>query len=75
MINYSYLSPRAGQWIGYWLIVVAAFVGAMTVIGGVTRLTESGLSMVEWRPLVGLLPPWTVSEWLRVVDLYRQTPV
>jgi cytochrome c oxidase assembly protein subunit 15 len=74
MNNYSYLSPRARQWIGYWLLVVAAFVGAMTVIGGVTRLTESGLSMVEWRPLVGLLPPWTESEWLRVFDLYRQTP-
>ncbi len=74
MTSYPNLSPQARHWIGYWLLVVAGFVGAMTVIGGVTRLTESGLSMVEWRPLIGLFPPWTDTEWLRVFDLYRQTP-
>ncbi len=51
-----HLSPHARA-VGLWLLVVAAMVGAMTVIGGVTRLTESGLSMVEWRPLIGALPP------------------
>ncbi|NBC22952.1 MAG: heme A synthase, partial [Gammaproteobacteria bacterium] len=44
------------------------------VIGAITRLTESGLSMVEWRPLIGTLPPLTEAEWQRVFDLYRETP-
>ena len=47
---------------------------AMAVIGAVTRLTESGLSMVEWKPLIGALPPLSHKEWLRVFDLYQQTP-
>ncbi|MCZ6603976.1 MAG: COX15/CtaA family protein [Alphaproteobacteria bacterium] len=57
-----------------WLFVCAAAVFAMVVIGGITRLTESGLSMVEWRPLYGFLPPLTLPEWERVFALYRQTP-
>lgn len=47
---------------------------AMAVIGAITRLTESGLSMAEWRPLIGALPPLSQAEWDRVFDLYRQTP-
>jgi cytochrome c oxidase assembly protein subunit 15 len=47
---------------------------AMVVIGGATRLTESGLSMAEWRPLIGILPPLSDAEWQRVFDIYRQTP-
>jgi cytochrome c oxidase assembly protein subunit 15 len=46
----------------------------MAIIGAITRLTESGLSMVEWRPLVGAIPPLSGAEWQRVFDLYRQTP-
>lgn len=46
---------------------------AMMLIGAVTRLTESGLSMVEWRPLIGWIPPISDAEWQRVFDLYRQT--
>lgn len=57
-----------------WLYVSAFFVFAMAVIGAITRLTESGLSMVEWRPLIGALPPLNESEWVRVFDLYKQTP-
>lgn len=60
--------------IGLWLFGCAAMVFAMVVIGGATRLTESGLSMVEWRPLIGFLPPFGETEWQRVFDLYRQTP-
>lgn len=56
-----------------WLLLCGAMVAAMVVIGGVTRLTESGLSMTEWRPLIGALPPLTDAEWQRVFDLYRQT--
>ncbi len=57
-----------------WLWVSAFMVFAMAVIGAITRLTESGLSMVEWRPLIGALPPMTETEWQRVFDLYRQSP-
>ena len=60
--------------IAYWLLFSAAMVFAMTVIGAITRLTESGLSMVEWRPLIGTIPPLSEAEWLRVFDLYRDTP-
>lgn len=47
---------------------------AMIVIGGITRLTESGLSIAEWRPLTGALPPMSATEWARLFDLYRQIP-
>ncbi|MEC7243836.1 MAG: COX15/CtaA family protein, partial [Pseudomonadota bacterium] len=49
-----------------WLVFMAVMVGLMVVIGGITRLTESGLSMVEWRPLIGALPPLGEAEWQRV---------
>ncbi|MBT6139484.1 MAG: heme A synthase [Rhodospirillaceae bacterium] len=57
-----------------WLLFMSAMVFAMIVIGGITRLTESGLSMVEWRPLIGFWPPTNDAEWARVFELYKQTP-
>ena len=68
--------PRAdsSRAIAYWLLACAAMVFAMAVIGAITRLTGSGLSMVEWRPLIGALPPLSEAEWQRVFDLYRETP-
>ncbi|MEQ9139025.1 MAG: COX15/CtaA family protein [Thalassobaculum sp.] len=65
---------RARPQVAAWLLATAAMVAAMVVIGGITRLTESGLSMVEWRPLMGWIPPLTEAEWERVFALYRQTP-
>ena len=56
-----------------WLIVCCGMVVAMMLIGAITRLTESGLSMVEWRPLIGAFPPISEAEWWRVFDLYRNT--
>ncbi len=60
--------------IAVWLLLCAGMVFAMAVIGAITRLTESGLSMVEWKPLIGILPPLSEAEWNRVFDLYRETP-
>lgn len=57
-----------------WLFFTAFMVFAMAVIGAITRLTESGLSMVEWKPLIGAIPPLSEAEWMRVFDLYKQTP-
>ena len=59
--------------VAVWLYLCAGFVFVMAVIGAITRLTESGLSMVEWRPLIGALPPLNEAEWHRVFDLYKQT--
>src|SRR5690606_29516110 len=56
-----------------WLYACCAAIFLMVVIGGVTRLTESGLSIAEWSPLIGTLPPLTQAEWDRVFELYRQT--
>jgi cytochrome c oxidase assembly protein subunit 15 len=52
----------------------AALVFAMVVVGGVTRLTHSGLSIVEWQPIVGTIPPLTEAEWLATFEKYKQTP-
>ena len=56
-----------------WLLAVAAFVFLMVVVGGVTRLTESGLSITEWKPVSGALPPLTHAQWERAFDLYKGT--
>jgi cytochrome c oxidase assembly protein subunit 15 len=56
------------------LLLIAGLVFAMVVIGGITRLTESGLSITQWKPVSGAIPPLTHSDWLRAFDLYKQTP-
>lgn len=56
------------------LFLVAAMVFAMVVVGGITRLTESGLSITEWKPVTGAIPPLTQDAWLRAFDLYKQIP-
>jgi len=57
-----------------WLLLVAALIFAMVLLGGVTRLTESGLSMADWRPVTGWLPPMSEQGWQAEFDKYRQTP-
>ncbi len=56
------------------LFIVAAMVFAMVVVGGITRLTESGLSITEWQPLSGAIPPLTKADWQHAFDLYKATP-
>ncbi len=60
--------------IAMWLLGVAAMVFIMVIIGGLTRLTESGLSIVDWRPVTGWLPPLNEEEWLATFQAYRATP-
>lgn len=57
-----------------WLLACCALIFAMVVVGGVTRLTHSGLSMVEWQPLIGTLPPLNQMQWDEVFHKYQQTP-
>ncbi len=65
---------KNSRFISNWLFATAFSVFTMVVIGAITRLTESGLSMVEWKPLIGALPPMNDAEWSRVFELYKQTP-
>ena len=57
-----------------WLLVCCALVFVMVVLGGVTRLTGSGLSMVDWRPVTGILPPLSDEAWQRTFEMYQATP-
>jgi cytochrome c oxidase assembly protein subunit 15 len=57
-----------------WLFLCCALVFAIIVVGGVTRLTHSGLSITEWQPIVGTLPPLTDEQWQQAFEKYRQTP-
>ncbi len=57
-----------------WLFSICALIFLMVVVGGVTRLTESGLSMVSWKPVTGVIPPLTEEAWQAEFDAYRQYP-
>jgi heme a synthase len=57
-----------------WLWVVAALVFLMVIVGGATRLTESGLSIVEWKPVTGIIPPLTAAEWVQAFEDYKRIP-
>jgi cytochrome c oxidase assembly protein subunit 15 len=65
---------RAPQAVAIWLLVCCALVFAIVVVGGVTRLTHSGLSITEWQPIVGALPPLSAAEWDEVFVKYQATP-
>ena len=58
--------------LGYWL--VAALVFTMVVVGGATRLTESGLSITEWQPILGAIPPLSEADWHAAFEKYKATP-
>lgn len=58
----------------WWLIGVAALIALMVLVGGATRLTESGLSIVEWKPVTGTLPPLTSAQWHDAFEGYKQIP-
>ena len=60
--------------IAAWLYLCAAVVFLIVVIGGITRLTRSGLSIVEWKPVSGVVPPVGEAEWLAEFEKYKATP-
>ena len=62
---------RAVRW---WLFSVAALIAIMVLVGGATRLTESGLSIVEWKPVTGTLPPLTDAQWAQAFESYKTIP-
>jgi len=58
--------------VGRWLLALSGMVLVQVMLGAVTRLTDSGLSIMEWRPIMGAIPPLSDAEWHRVFDIYRQ---
>jgi len=60
--------------VGYWLLLGAILAVSMVVIGGITRLTHSGLSMVKWHPISGIVPPLNTTEWTAEFNHYKTSP-
>src|ERR1700757_4617503 len=67
-------SASANRAVRIWLLTVAALIALMVVVGGATRLTESGLSIVEWKPVTGALPPLTEAQWNAAFEAYKKIP-
>jgi cytochrome c oxidase assembly protein subunit 15 len=68
------MSPADRRAVAAWLFVCAAFTFAVVVVGGLTRLTGSGLSITEWQPLIGIVPPLSQADWSVLLDKYQATP-
>ena len=67
-------SDSQNRQVAIWLFVCCGLVFAMVILGGVTRLTGSGLSMVDWKPIMGWLPTLNDAEWQRAFDMYKLSP-
>jgi cytochrome c oxidase assembly protein subunit 15 len=65
---------RSTQAVRLWLFAVAALIFVMVIVGGATRLTESGLSITEWKPVTGVIPPLSEADWRAAFDGYKQIP-
>jgi len=66
--------PQFNRQVAYWLLGCAAVIVGMILLGGITRLTNSGLSMVDWKPLVGIIPPLSHADWQEMFFKYQQYP-
>ncbi len=70
----SFLRSDRSRPVAIWLFIVAAMVFAMVVVGGATRLTDSGLSITQWKPIMGALPPLSEQAWRESFELYKKIP-
>ena len=68
------MNPKYKKSVIYWLASLCTLIFTLVIVGGITRLTNSGLSMVEWRPLMGVIPPLTDHDWLLVFQKYQGFP-
>ena len=73
-MNYYKSSESYNIGVYIWLLALTTMVLLIIIIGGLTRLTDSGLSMTDWRPLLGVIPPLGQDKWLIVFEMYKQTP-
>ncbi|PQA85523.1 COX15/CtaA family protein [Hyphococcus luteus] len=67
-------ASRSNRRIALWLFFMCGLVAAMVIVGGATRLTDSGLSIVEWRPVTGAIPPMSEADWLSEFEKYKTIP-
>ena len=70
----AFLSPARPRAVARWLFVVAGLIVAMVIVGGITRLTESGLSITQWKPISGIVPPLNEAQWQAEFAGYRRIP-
>ena len=70
----SFLRSDRSKPVAIWLLVVAALVLGMVIVGGATRLTDSGLSITQWKPVTGAVPPLSPADWQDAFARYRQIP-
>ena len=73
-IAQSHHQAKNSLMIRYWLYFICILVAAMVVVGGATRLTDSGLSITQWKPLLGIFPPFSSGDWLAEFERYKQIP-
>lgn len=73
-MNYYKASKSYNLGVYIWLLALTTMVLLIIIIGGLTRLTDSGLSMTDWKPLLGVIPPLSQDKWLIVFEMYKQTP-
>jgi len=69
-----FTTSNAARPISFWLFIVTGFLVAMIVVGGATRLTDSGLSITEWKPITGAIPPLSQKAWQAEFSKYQQIP-
>ena len=74
MSSIATIEPHHARAVRAWLILVAALIFTTLIVGGATRLTESGLSITEWKPVTGVLPPMSQGDWQAEFDKYREIP-
>lgn len=69
----SMFDKKASKAVGIWLMIGVGMIIIQVILGGITRLTESGLSITEWKPITGVLPPLNDSQWIAEFDKYKNT--
>jgi len=68
------IEENKNRYISYWLLLITSLVALMIVLGGLTRLTESGLSITQWNLISGILPPFNLDGWNKSFSLYKEIP-
>ena len=68
------LRKKYSKFVNYWLISLLSLIGIIVIVGGLTRLTDSGLSITTWDIVEGILPPLTSSQWQETFNLYKKIP-
>ena len=74
MISWKALFTKLNNYLSIWLITMFGIISIMIIVGGLTRLTDSGLSITKWQLFSGFLPPLNDRDWILYFDLYKKIP-